>query len=249
MHLRRGDLRAVLSDVRNLIPYYVQERYYGRRASVNLVASPVDKDCLDAVTGVPARNHALLNGLSISQPSIPVVKVPTRLIFTGNMDFPPNYEAATWFIDEVYPLIRKRRPDVTFSVAGHNPVPALLSRAGRGVEVLGDVPDIPTEISSAALYVAPLISGGGFKNKIIEAIACGTFVVSTSMGVEFLDASLQASLLVADSPVAFAEQVLRFLQDPDSFNSRLSALRTRITVEYTWGRRAEELLAHLPARS
>jgi len=191
MHLRRGQLRAVLSDIRKLVPYYVQERYYGRRASVNFVASPVDKDCLDAVTGQPARNHALLNGLSISQSAMAVVKVPTRLIFTGNMDFPPNYEGATWFIVEVYPLIRKRRPDVTFSVAGHNPVPALLSRAGRGVEVLGDVPDIAAEISTAALYVAPLISGGGFKNKIIEAIACGTFVVSTAIGVEFLDTWLQ----------------------------------------------------------
>jgi len=73
--------------------------------------------------------------------------------------------------------------------------------------------------------------------------------VSTAMGVEFLDASLQERLLVADSPAAFADHVLRFLQDPDSFNSRLPALRSRIAAEYTWRRRAEELLAHLPARS
>ena len=245
MHLRHGQLGTALSDLRSLMPYYFQERYYGRRASANLLASPVDKRCLDGVTGRPARNHALLNGLSIERPRTQAAKVPGRLVFTGNMDFPPNYEAASWFIDEVLPLVRRRRLDVTFRVAGRNPVPALLSRAGEGVEILGDVPDIPTEISTAALYVAPLISGGGFKNKIIEAVACGTFVVSTSRGVEFLDGPLRELLLVGDSPALFAEQVLRFLESPDTFDARLPALQSRIAAEYTWSRRADELLAHL----
>jgi glycosyltransferase involved in cell wall biosynthesis len=113
------------------------------------------------------------------------------------------------------------------------------------VEILGNVPDIPTEISTGALYVAPLISGGGFKNKIIEAVACGTFVVSTPTGVEFLDASLRDLFLVAESPSRFAEQILRFLESPDTFNARLPGLRSRIVGEYTWARRADELLGHL----
>jgi glycosyltransferase involved in cell wall biosynthesis len=245
MHLRRLDLGAAVSDLRNLVPCYLQERYYGRRATVNLLASPIDKRCLDGVTGRPARNHVLLNGLSIGPPSPQTVKIPTRLIFSGNMDFPPNYQAAIWFIDEVFPLVHQRRPEVTFSVAGRNPVQALRDRAGQGVSILGDVPDIPTEIARGALYVAPLISGGGFKNKIIEAIACGTFVVSTSRGVEFLDPILREPLLIADSPAAFAEQVLRFLECPDQFNSRLPELRRKVITEYTWSRRADELLADL----
>lgn len=245
MDLRRGRLVAALADLRNLASYRFQERYYGRRATMNLLASPVDKRCLDAVTGRPDANHVLLNGLSIEQPRVGAVKVPTRLIFTGNMDFPPNYEAVCWFIDEVLPLVRRQRADVTLRVAGRNPVPALRARSGPGVEIQGDVPDIPTEISQAALYVAPLVSGGGFKNKIIEAIACGTFVVSTPRGVEFLDAPLRDLFLVADSPSRFAEQVLRFLESPETFNARLPALQNRIVAEYTWSRRADELLAQL----
>jgi glycosyltransferase involved in cell wall biosynthesis len=212
---------------------------------MNLHASPVDKRCLDAMTGRPGDNHVLLNGLSIEQPRAQATKVPTRLVFTGNMDFPPNYEAVCWFIDEVFPLVRRQRPDVTFRVAGRNPVQALLARSGQGVEIQGDVPDIPTEISQAGLYVAPLVSGGGFKNKIIEAVACGTFVVSTPRGVEFLDAPLRDLFLVGDSPTRFAEQVLRFLESPDTFNARLPALQSRIVAEYTWSRRADELLAQL----
>jgi glycosyltransferase involved in cell wall biosynthesis len=243
--LRRGRLVAALADLRNLASYRFQERYYGRRAAMNFLASPVDKRCLDAVTGRPDANHVLLNGLSVEQPRTGAVKVPTRLIFTGNMDFPPNYEAVCWFIDEVLPLVRRQRPDVTFRVAGRNPVPALQARSGQGVEIQGDVPDIPTEISHAALYVAPLISGGGFKNKIIEAVACGTFVVSTPRGVEFLDGNLRKLFLVAESRGRFADHVLRFLESPETFNARLPALQSRIVAEYIWSRRADELLAQL----
>lgn len=248
MHLRRGQLGAAVSDLRSLLHYHFQERYYGRRARMNLLASPVDKRCLDAVTGRPGDNHVLLNGLSIEHPRAQATKVPTRLIFTGNMDFPPNYEGVCWFIDQVFPLVRRERPDVTFRVAGRNPVQDLLARSGRGVEVQGDVPDIPTEICQAALYVAPLVSGGGFKNKIIEAVACGTFVVSTPRGVEFLDPALRDLFLVGDSPARFAEQVLRFLESPETFNARLPALRSRIVAEYTWSHRADELLAQLERR-
>jgi glycosyltransferase involved in cell wall biosynthesis len=135
---------------------------------------------------------------------------------------------------------------VVFTVAGRNPLPALIGRAGPSVQILGDVPDISTEIAASALYVAPLVSGGGFKNKVIEAISCGTFVVSTTRGVEFLDNALRELLLVADAPGAFAGDVLRFLQDPEPFAARLRTLQARIASDYTWGHRAEQLIGWLP---
>jgi hypothetical protein len=235
-----------VSLLRNLVFYYLQERYYSKLAAANFVASPVDKRCLDSISRVPERTFCLLNGLSIGIPIHKTERVTTRTIFTGNMTFPPNHEAAMWFVDHVLPLIHKSRPDVSFVVAGRNPLPDLLAKSGPRVQILGDVSDIPTEIAGSALYVAPLISGGGFKNKVIEAISSGTFVVSTSRGVEFLDEAVREELLVADSPAAFAEAVLRFLRAPESFMGRLPALRSRILSEYTWGNRAEELLAHLP---
>ena len=170
------------------------------------------------------------------------------MIFTGNMNFPPNHEAAIWFINDVLPLIHQRRPDVTFVVAGRNPLPELLARSGPAVRILGDVPDLLTEIAGSALYVAPLVSGGGFKNKVIEAISSGTFVVSTSRGVEFLEKAVREELLVADSATAFSRAVLRFLDDPQSFSGRLPSLQARVLKEYTWANRAEELLAHLPRK-
>ena len=203
MHLRDREPLAALGDLRTLVPYYLQERHYGRRAALNLLASPVDKQCLDAITGTPRLNHALVNGLSLVERR-PPAREPARLIFTGNMNFPPNYEAAIWFIDKVLPTIRARRPDVVFAVAGRNPVLALLARAAVGVEILGDVPDIHTEIARSALCLAAADLGRRLKNKVIEAISCDTFVVSTERGVEFLDESLRKALLIADSPAGFA---------------------------------------------
>jgi hypothetical protein len=245
MHLRGGRAGAALTDLRTLVPYVLQERYYGRRAALSLLASPVDKRWFDRVTGRPRLSRALVNGLSIAEPPPAPVRSATRVIFTGNMNFPPNYQAAIWFIDRVLPLVHERRPDVVFAVAGRNPVSELSRRAGPKVEILGDVTDLPTEISRSALYVAPLISGGGFKNKVIEAITCGAFVVSTSRGVEFLEPALRDLLLVADTPATFAAHVLAFLERPEAFTGRLPELRSRVAEEYTWSRRADELIAHL----
>ena len=245
MRTRRGELRAAASSLRSLFSYCLQERYYGRRAAANLLASPVDKVAFDRVTGRWRQNHALLNGLSIGRPAKQVIKIPSRLVFTGNMDFPPNYEAAIWFIDEIFPRIRARQPAMTFSVAGANPVPALWRRSGDGVEIMGKVPDMSAVLASGGLYVAPLVSGGGFKNKIIEAIACGAFVVSTSRGVEFLDPGIRDLLLIGDSAAAFADRVLEFLDRPAFYDARLPILAARVNEEYSWGRRAEELLVRI----
>ena len=237
---------------RALLAHLAQERFYTRRASASLVVSPVDKRCMDVVTGVPSKVRVLLNGIEMEAQAPLAVKEPGRLIFTGNMDFGPNYEAAIWFIDEVLPLIARRRQECRFVVAGRNPVPELRARAGERVSILGTVDDLGAEISRSALYVAPLVSGGGFKNKILEAIASGTYIAATPLAVEFLPPDVQRKLLVADGAKALAEQVLKFLENPAAFEAHLPRLREEVRREFTWARRCTELLdivAGLPART
>src|SRR5205807_1045507 len=115
------------------------------------------------------------------------------------MDFPPNYESAIWFIDHVFPLLRDHR-DAHLVIAGANPVKELSARAGERVEVTGYREELRQEIARSELYVAPLICGGGFKNKVLEAIASGTYLVGTSMAVEFLGGNAKKLFLVADTP-------------------------------------------------
>jgi glycosyltransferase involved in cell wall biosynthesis len=233
---------ATWHSLRDLTAHFAQERYFTRRASASLVVSPVDKHCLDAITRMPGKTRVLLNGIEMSSEPPQVTKDPARLIFTGNMNFPPNYQAALWFIDEVLPAIARKRPEVSFVVAGRNPVPALKARAGGRVSVLGSVDDMGAEIARSALYVAPLVSGGGFKNKVLEAIANGTYLAGTRMAVEFLPEAVQDKLLLAGSADELAQQVLTFLADPARFNAGLPGLREFVQREFTWAGRADELL-------
>jgi glycosyltransferase involved in cell wall biosynthesis len=110
------------------------------------------------------------------------------------------------------------------------------------VTILGAVEDMHREIAKSAVYVAPLISGGGFKNKILEAIVSGTFVVASPTAVEFFDAAFRDLLLVADSPQLMAGHVAAVLADPGRYSARLEGLRRRVHEEFTWERRADELV-------
>jgi len=235
-------LAALPKLLRCLVDALAQERYYSKRADMNLLVSPVDKRCLDALNRAAEKNRVLLNGLSIKEGRGGATKIPHRIIFSGNMDFEPNYTAALWFIDNVLPLLLKRRSDLKLIIAGANPVPELVARGDEHVEVTGFVEDMGQEIAKSALYVAPLVSGGGFKNKIIEAIANDTFIVASGMAVEFLEPKLQQYLLIAETPEEMAERILSYLNNPDEFEAQLKTLKNIISTEFTWAKRMEELV-------
>lgn len=250
-HVTGREVMRLPYGLRRLQEAYAQERYYGRRSHANLVVSPVDKRWLDRVNGLRGRNQVLMNGvrLAVSRPlSRPFQgrrappPVDGRLVFSGNMSFPPNYEAAIWFIDHVLPLVHERAPGISFFVAGANPVPALLERARPGVEIAGFVEDMELEIARGRVYVAPLVSGGGFKNKIVEALAAGQYVIATSRAVEFLEPSMRAQLLVGDTPEAMARHILDYVAHPDAYADRVAALQQIVRTQFTWARRAVELL-------
>jgi len=170
-------------------------------------------------------------------------KVKNRLIFTGNMDFSPNYTAALWFLDHVFPLVLEQVPDAQFVVAGANPTPSLRERAGSNVVVTGHCEDLNREIVRSAVYVAPMLSGGGFKNKVLEAAANRTYIVATNLAVEFLEPSVREQIEVADTAEEMAKSIVRLLREPTAYATRLSVLYDHICRTYTWSRRAEELVA------
>jgi glycosyltransferase involved in cell wall biosynthesis len=237
------DFRKLITCLRYLTESYLQERYYGRLSHANIVVSPVDKNALDKITTAPERTEVLLNGVSIPKRSANLKKVSGRLIFSGNMNFPPNYQGAIWFIDNILPLVRKAHPQAHLVVAGANPVPELLEHAGDSIRVTGYVKDMNAEIAASSLYVAPLITGGGFKNKVVEALANRTYVAATSMALEFFDSGTLRKILVGDSATALANRIIDFLSDPEQFEERLSDLHSMVLREFTWRNRTEQLLS------
>jgi glycosyltransferase involved in cell wall biosynthesis len=122
-----------------------------------------------------------------------------RVLFVGAMAYHANSDAILTFTDRVWPAIHERFPQWTLTLVGSDPPPQVRALAERpGVEVTGTVPDVRPYYSEAALAIVPLLTGGGTRLKILEALAAGVPVVSTSLGVEGLSVHDGKEVLIAD---------------------------------------------------
>lgn len=156
------------------------------------------------------------------------------LLFTGKMDFRPNTDACLWFHRHVWPLVRART-QARLYIVGKNP-PARLKPLwdDPSVTVSGYVPDILPYFGGADVYIAPLRIGGGTRLKVLEAMAAGLPLVSTTLGVEGIALSPGRHALLADTPVAFAEAILSLLADPERRQALGAAARQFVLEHYDW---------------
>lgn len=137
------------------------------------------------------------------------------LLFVGGFRHAPNVDAVTWFVEEIFPLIRERVPDVVFRIAGSHVPPEIESlRGSPGIEIVGFVEDTGFWLDETAVSVAPLRYGAGMKGKVTEALSAGVPVVTTSIGSQGLGATSGEHLAIADTAPAFAEAVIAALADP-----------------------------------
>jgi glycosyltransferase involved in cell wall biosynthesis len=160
------------------------------------------------------------------------------------MDYEPNVEAATYLVKEIFPLIRRLRPNCSLSIMGKEP-PLEVCRFSEipGVTVAGDVPDVKPYYRRTSVAVVPIKSGGGTRLKILESMALGTPVVATPIGCEGLEVEDGRHILVADKPEVFAAQVDRLLTQPVLWE-RLAREGRRLVEEcYNW-RHITELYRH-----
>jgi len=139
---------------------------------------------------------------------------PDELVFTGLMRYRPNVDAVTHFVRSTLPLIQRVRPTTRLTIVGAGPSPEVLRLAGQNVRVTGTVADVRPFIERAAVVVVPIRTGGGTRFKIAEGLAMGKAVVSTTIGAEGIGVIHGEHILLADDPAAFAEQVIRVLEDP-----------------------------------
>jgi polysaccharide biosynthesis protein PslH len=165
-----------------------------------------------------------------------------HLVFTGSMDWLPNEDGMLFFCRDILPRIRHAEPDVTLSIVGRAPTPAVRRLAEeRGIEVTGRVDDVRPHVARGSVYIVPLRIGGGTRLKIFEAMAMGKAVVSTTIGAEGLPVTPGRDIAIADDPPAFADAVVRLLRD-DAERRRLeSAARALVVERYDWSAVAGEL--------
>jgi sugar transferase (PEP-CTERM/EpsH1 system associated) len=167
---------------------------------------------------------------------------PDALVFPGALTYKANLWAMRFFLTEVFPAVQARRPGVKLYITGRtNGVPLETLPLGDGVVMTGYLDDVRPQVAQSAVCVVPMTVGGGTRLKILEAMALGTPVVSTSKGAEGLEATPDENILVADEPAQFTEAVLRVLSD-ESLRARLAAGGRRLVEErYAWESHAREL--------
>jgi glycosyltransferase involved in cell wall biosynthesis len=161
---------------------------------------------------------------------------PDALVWVGGFHHHPNCEAVRFFLDEIYPRIKREKAETKFYVVGGG-IPDWLRRLTTddpSIVLTGYVDDPLPYIQRAAVFVAPILSGGGTKLKVLEAMAVGKAIVSTSIGVEGIEGKDQEHFMVADGPEAFSSGVVSLLNDRVS-RERLGAnARKRAMEKYDW---------------
>jgi polysaccharide biosynthesis protein PslH len=253
--LRQRAERAAAAPLRRYIRHQAglverTERALCPGFAANLVMSERDQQRLTALAP-DAKVAVAPNGVdtALFTPS-PNGGEPTgRVLFVGGTSFPPNRDAVDFFLTDIWPRVRARRPSAAFHLIGRGTVADRTRFAAHpGVTAHDYVLDVRPHFASADCSVAPIRFGGGTRIKILDAWAMGRAVVSTSVGCEGLRAVNGENILICDSPTAFADAVIEVLANAE-LRSRLGE-NGRRTVEdlYSWdrvGARMRELYGQL----
>lgn len=162
--------------------------------------------------------------------------------FIGRMDYYPNQECMTRFCEQIWPMLKSARPGMKLIIVGADPSPAMRELGElAGVTVTGSVPDVRPFIRKSALMVAPLNIARGTQNKILEAMAMGVPVVTSTIAAGGVDAESEKHFLVADTPSACARAILRIIDSPAERNRLAMAGRKRMLSHHAWPRSMERL--------
>ncbi len=234
------------------------ERHICKTADAVVACSATDAAAIAALTGDAARIHTIPNGVDTSYflPSdkaaaggLASARLPASagllagyeplsgpsLVFAGKMDFRPNIDAMSWFCGEILPLIRAQIPSTHLMIVGQKPSARILALGGqKGVTVTGWVPDTRPFVSDAAVYIVPLRMGSGTRLKVLEAMAMGKAIVSTSRGVEGIDVTRDRQVVIADAPEEFAAAVIALVRNPQRRHELGCATRALAEAKYDW---------------
>jgi glycosyltransferase involved in cell wall biosynthesis len=219
-------------------PTYVARHFRGC-----VVVSPVDRDLLRRAN--PTLDPVVIpNGVDTARYELlPECPGSKEILLIGKMNYTPNVDGALFFHREVFPLVQERVPQAHLLIVGTSPAPEILALAADpAVEVTGQVEDIVPYYRRACLSAVCLRAGGGTRLKILESMALGRPVVTTTIGCEGLDVVEGEHLLIADRPKQFAEKTVRLLTDQRLRQDLSTRARKLVETHYDWNEIAERLM-------
>ncbi|MFC3549813.1 glycosyltransferase family 4 protein [Lysobacter cavernae] len=220
------------------------ERTACHRADAVLACSDSDAAALRELAP-GTRVHTVPNGVDLEahRPS-PQPPTGAQLVFVGQMGWFPNRDGVDWFLREVFPRILAARPDAELVLVGKAEGLEIPQALASRVRLAGFVPDLRPAVHAAAVYVVPLRAGSGTRLKVLEAMALGKAIVTTTVGSEGIALRHDHSALYADDAESFAAAVLALLDSPERAARLGAAARTCAKAHYGWDAIGRDLLGH-----
>jgi glycosyltransferase involved in cell wall biosynthesis len=234
------------SELKPAVVKGIYERAYTPLLDRTWVVSPADARAFGWVTG--GRNVDVIPYGADTEFFAPGEEsaMPNSCAFWGRLDFGPNVQAIEWFVKRVWPRVRSAVPGARFDVFGFQPTPAVERLMGRdGITLTPNLPDLRSAVRSRAVTVLPFVSGGGVKNKLLEAAGMGLAVVGAPRVTSGLVG--HPPVVLAKTPAAFAAELTRLWGDPAERSRLGRAARAWVTEHHTWASAARTALAGLDA--
>lgn len=212
-----------------------------------LITSEQDRQAM--LAGSPVKTGStsisvLANGVDLDyfKPDPEIPRDPATVVISGKMSYHANVAMVLHFIREIMPLVWNQRPDVKVTVVGKDPPREIQALAQNPVvHVTGTVKDIRPFIQKATLSVVPILYGAGIQNKVLEAMACATPVISSPQAVSALSLKPGQDVLIAQEPERFARTVLELLDDPRRQHELGVAGRRYVEMHHNWNQIAGQL--------
>ena len=241
-HVKHARQRSELSGWRDRAKAAYRAAYYrrleikwARRLFASVVCSEEDRaylvrhGCANAIAvpnGADLPTHAPRRTLTGA--------TPPRIVFLGNMGYPPNADGLAYFVERILPPLLKAAPGATCDVIGPNASDAMRARFGQSVRFRGFADDLGAALADYDSMAVPLRVGGGTKLKVLDAMACALPVVTTSIGAEGLSLTHRAEAWIADTPEAFVEGLLALNRDPELAARMAANARAHVAARFSW---------------
>jgi polysaccharide biosynthesis protein PslH len=212
-----------------------------------LVTSQLDKNAflsLNSNANAGASITVLPNGVDLDYftPDTSIVREPASLVVSGKMSYHANVTMALHLVDRIMPFVWAKQPEVKVYIVGKDPSREIKSRADDPrIIVTGTVEDIRPYLQKATASVTPILYGAGIQNKVLEAMACATPVVSTPQAISALSIKPGEEVITAQEPEDFAQAVLCLLNDPSLQGKIGMAGRHYVESNHRWGKIVEDL--------
>lgn len=213
------------------------ERGIREQFNATTIISATDRDSIHADIQV------IPNGVDIEffKP-MPKVNKSFDLFFVGNLSYHPNQQAVHLLLHDIFPKVKQQLPMATLHIAGADMPEEFRKYHGDGVHISGWVDDVVLAYNQASLFVAPLFSGAGLQNKVLEALSCGIPVLTTPIVNASLQATPNQEIFLAEAITDFADRIIHLLQNTQLLDDCGEAGRYFIEKNYLWGNANQQLL-------